>query len=85
LVQHAPSLSEISIDWVTENPVVTVRDSGPGLPELKFDLPDPAAEQGRGLYLISALTKGATLNNAVESGTQLRVTLNLRRRRIQCS
>jgi PAS domain S-box-containing protein len=85
LVQHAPSLSEISIDWVTENPVVTVRDSGPGLPALKFDLPDPAAEQGRGLYLISALTKGATLNTAVESGTQLRVTLNLRRRRIQCS
>ena len=52
-VEHAPGIVEVHADWTGERPVITVRDAGPGLPDLDRDLPEDAfQEHGRGVFLI---------------------------------
>jgi len=75
-VEHAPGLVEIRIDWTGAKPIVTVRDTGPGLRQLSAGLPkDALDESGRGLYLIRALADEVSLKTAPGRGTELSVTL----------
>ena len=80
-VEHAPGLVEIRIDWTGAKPVVTVRDTGPGLQQFSAGLPQDALdESGRGLYLIRSLADGVSLKTAPGAGTELRVTLAIARK-----
>ncbi|MDQ2907775.1 MAG: SpoIIE family protein phosphatase [Candidatus Eremiobacteraeota bacterium] len=80
-VEHAPGLVEIRIDWTSAKPVVTVRDTGPGLRQLGGKLPeDLASEHGRGLFLVNALADDVSVSRVHGFGTELRAVLPLVRR-----
>ncbi|HEV7179474.1 MAG TPA: SpoIIE family protein phosphatase [Candidatus Baltobacteraceae bacterium] len=80
-VEHAPGLVEICIDWSAEKPVMSVRDAGPGIPGLTNVLPSNALdENGRGLYLVQALAEDVAVKGSAGYGTEIRVTLPLRRK-----
>ncbi|HET7814493.1 MAG TPA: SpoIIE family protein phosphatase [Candidatus Baltobacteraceae bacterium] len=79
-VEHAPGLVEMKIDWSDALPVLTVRDTGPGLGDLLAELPaDDLREKGRGLFLIHALAPDVRLSEAPGYGTELRITLPVAR------
>jgi PAS domain S-box-containing protein len=81
-VEHAPGLVEVSVDWTGEKPILTVRDTGPGLRSLEGKLPcDVMNEGGRGIYLIRALSDDASMRPSLGYGTELRVVLPIRRRK----
>jgi PAS domain S-box-containing protein len=81
-VEHAPGLVEVHIDWTGEVPVVTIRDSGPGLKSLTGDLPDDVMEEGgRGVFLIRSLSKEASAKTYQGRGAELRVVLQIRRKK----
>lgn len=79
-VEHAPGLVEINIDWTGEKPIVTVRDTGPGLKSLRSQLPKDAMDEGgRGIFLIKSLAENVTVKPSPGYGTELRVILPVRR------
>jgi len=79
-VEHAPGLVELHIDWLGEQPIVTIRDTGPGLVALDARLPEnPFDEDGRGLFLIGALAEEAALRSSPGYGTEMRIVLPVRR------
>jgi PAS domain S-box-containing protein len=83
-VEHAPGLVEIHLDWSADKPVLTVRDSGPGLKSLETKLPsDQMSESGRGLFLIRLLADRLTVRRGFDDGTELRTTLPLSKRRFR--
>jgi PAS domain S-box-containing protein len=79
-VAHAPGLVELTVEFDGESPVLTVRDSGPGLQTVRTTLPeDPFDERSRGLFLVHAMSAGVSVVPS-ESGAELRVVLPLRPR-----
>ena len=82
-VEHAPGLVEIMIDWTTTRPLLTVRDSGPGLPAAVRAYPreplDLLDENGRGFFLIAALACDVRLESPIDGGTRIVATLPLER------
>ncbi len=79
-VQHAPGLVEVRVEWLRERPVLTVRDTGPGLEYLDGKLPDDVlSENGRGIFLVHTLATGITLRSRPGYGTELRAVLPLTR------
>jgi PAS domain S-box-containing protein len=79
-VQHAPGLVEVRVEWREEHPVITVRDTGPGLEFLVGKLPDdPLSENGRGIFLVKTLAENVSLKSRPGYGTELRVVLPLTR------
>jgi anti-sigma regulatory factor (Ser/Thr protein kinase) len=79
-VEHAPGLVEINIAWHGNTPVMTVRDSGPGMERIRHTLPeDPFDENGRGLFLIKRLAEDLTVKASPGFGTEVRVTLPIRK------
>jgi anti-sigma regulatory factor (Ser/Thr protein kinase) len=80
-VQHAPGLVEMHVDWSGERPVITIRDSGPGLQRIDCKLPgDELSEHGRGLFLARTLAADLSLASSTNSGTELRAVLSVRRK-----
>ncbi|HEY8314659.1 MAG TPA: SpoIIE family protein phosphatase [Candidatus Baltobacteraceae bacterium] len=79
-VEHAPGLVEIQITWQGDRPVMTVRDSGPGMHRIRHELPeDPLDENGRGLFLVKRLADDCRVKASPGFGTEVRVTLPLRK------
>lgn len=79
-VEHAPGTVQLDIDWTGERPVITMRDTGPGLaPSPETALPDDLSEKGRGLYLVSSLAKDLDIESVPGNGTTLRVVLAMSR------
>lgn len=79
-VEHAPGLVEIRIDWTGSKPLVTARDSGPGLTSPTDKLPaDPLDEDGRGLFLIRSLAEEVFIRRAAGYGSELRAVLPISR------
>ncbi|HEY5426926.1 MAG TPA: PAS domain-containing protein [Candidatus Tumulicola sp.] len=79
-VQHAPGLVEVRVEWLSERPVITVRDTGPGLEFFTGKLPDDVlSENGRGIFLVKTLAHEVTLKSRPGYGTELRAVLPLRR------
>ncbi len=79
-VQHAPGLVEVRVEWLLESPILTVRDTGPGLEYFDAKLPDDVlSETGRGIFLVSTLAAGVTLRSRPGYGTELRAVLPLKR------
>lgn len=82
-VEHAPGLVEVRIDWTGPKPVVLVRDTGPGLDDIKSDLPEPLSEDGRGLFLIKALAEELSVKRAPGYGTEFRAVLPIARKALR--
>lgn len=76
VVRHAPGHIRIVLDWNGDRALLSVEDSGasfhfdPALPA------NPFAENGRGLYLVSALAGHIDIE-AFPQGKTIRVTLPL--------
>lgn len=79
-VAHAPGLVEVELDWSDEKPHVLVRDSGPGFPSARPELPDAWHERGRGLFLIRSLSETVSIKAAPETGMEISATLPVRRK-----
>jgi len=82
-VEHAPGLVEVRIDWTGPKPVVFVRDTGPGLDKFESTLPEPLAEDGRGLFLIKALAEELSVKRAPGYGTEFRAVLPIARKALR--
>ena len=79
-VEHAPGLVEVRIDWTGPKPIVLVRDTGPGLDNFVSRLPEPLAEGGRGLFLISALAEKLMVTRSPGYGTEVHAVLPIARK-----
>lgn len=79
-VEHAPGLVDLSIEWADERISMVVRDSGPGLPNVRTTLPeDPMDEGSRGLFLVHAFASNVTIVDLPAGGTELRAVMPLNR------
>ena len=79
-VEHAPGLVEVCVDWTGDDPVVTVRDAGPGFTRVRGDLPENAlAEGGRGMFLMKSFAKEISVRKLPSYGTELRAVLRMER------
>jgi PAS domain S-box-containing protein len=75
-VKHAPGLVTVEIDWGRKIPLMTIHDTGPGLAEFSPQLPqDEFTENGRGLFLISALARAVHLETSIDAGTTMMIEL----------
>ncbi len=82
VARYAAGPVEVLVDWMGSAPVLHVRDRGPGfthIPKLPRDI---MAENGRGLYIISALTNEFDVERAPDGGSHARAVLSLSRRRL---
>ena len=77
-VKHAPGLVQVRIDCNGPQPVITVRDCGPGHMPTEIGLPcDSLNENGRGLFLVHTLAREVQVRS-VPGGTEIVATLPLR-------
>jgi anti-sigma regulatory factor (Ser/Thr protein kinase) len=73
-VRHSPGHVTIALDWLSESPTVSVADEGQVFPIVR-PLPDPLAETGRGLFIISSLARRIQLDALPTDGTKISVEL----------
>jgi anti-sigma regulatory factor (Ser/Thr protein kinase) len=76
--QHVGGPAWVSLDWSDDNPVLTVRDLGPGFNPKPGRRADPAQPSGRGLYLVQQLAGDVTVQRDL-TGACVSVTLPIRR------
>lgn len=80
-VEHAQGSIWVSLEWQTPYPRLTVHDLGPGF-EPRVALPDDVyAEGGRGLFLVSHLTRELEVAAKQAGGSKVSVVLDVRRPR----
>ena len=82
VARYAAGPVQVLVDWMGSAPVLHVRDRGPGfshIPKLPRDI---MAENGRGLYIISALTDEFDVEREPDGGSHARAVLSLSRRRL---
>ncbi len=77
--QHAPGPAWVRVAWAAERPRVEVHDLGAGF-VLDPRLPAPAAERGRGLFLVSAIAEDVARLPKPRGGSRMVATLPVRRR-----
>ncbi|HEY0615778.1 MAG TPA: SpoIIE family protein phosphatase [Candidatus Elarobacter sp.] len=78
-LRHAPGDVDVEVSWDDPaTPVLHVFDRGAGY-SAHTDLPSHEAESGRGLYIVSQLTRGFTVTPAGERGAHARAVLLKRR------
>jgi PAS domain S-box-containing protein len=78
VARHAPGLVDVEIEWRGNAPVLHVLDRGPGY-ERTEQLPPSESESGRGLYLISKLTREFTVTRLPGYGSHARAVLPIER------
>src|SRR5665213_3012657 len=77
-LRHAPGAVDVELNWDDPAaPVLFVRDAGPGYAAVARQ-PSHDAESGRGLFLISKLTREFTVTNLQDNGAQSRAVLKTR-------
>lgn len=75
VVRYAPGRVAITVEWHDSSPVLHVEDHGGGF-EPTFSLPeDPFSENGRGLFLVQALSKRVDVASDRDRGTKVSVVL----------
>jgi anti-sigma regulatory factor (Ser/Thr protein kinase) len=57
VVRHAPGPISIAVEWQDGVAVLRVVDSGPGFDFGQVRAPDPMAESGRGLFIVSTVAE----------------------------
>ena len=82
-VRHAKGRVEARLDLEdARQPVLTVRDHGPGLRCRPWNLQrDPYAESGRGLAIVELLARDLAVGPAEDGGTVVRAVLPITARR----
>jgi PAS domain S-box-containing protein len=79
-VEHAPGLVHLVIEWADAQPVLIVRDSGPGLGDVRTTLPEDIMNEGsRGLFLVHSLASSVAVVAVPGGGTELRIVLPIMR------
>ncbi len=79
VVEHAPGPVHVEVDWRDREPLLSVRDAGPGFHDLRRRLSAPFSEGGRGLYLAAQLGRELNVRKRLEGGMELSVLLPLER------
>ena len=81
MVEHAPGLVEIALDWTRADEIcLTARDNGPGLPPRTSSPPSSdLSEDGRGLLLIEMLATSVRISERPDKGTEFVITLAVKR------
>ncbi len=78
-IRHASGPAWISVDWSGAEPVLTVRDLGPGFElDAVRDAP-PRPEGGVGLRIVSHLTRELSVASRSAGGAEVSATLPVRR------
>ena len=81
VVRHAGGAGTFRLDWVGANAWLIVEDRGGGFREApRGSLHDPAAEQGRGLGLVTLLAVEVTVSNREDGGARVCVVLPVERK-----
>jgi anti-sigma regulatory factor (Ser/Thr protein kinase) len=78
VVRHAPGTVDIEVEWRGDAPVLHVLDRGPGYDRLGT-LPPTFSETGRGLYLVTTLTREFTVTRLPGYGSHARAVLPIER------
>lgn len=79
LPRHAPGPAWVSLSWSGTEPVLEVRDLGPGF-ELDVDAPPPVDQTGgRGLFIASALVRSLEAAARRAGGMAVRAVLDVQR------
>ncbi len=76
-VEHAPGDVHLEVDWSGDRAVLRMRDHGPGFTAHATLPRDAMSEDGRGLYLISALADDLRATSHFEGGAEVSVRLRL--------
>jgi serine phosphatase RsbU (regulator of sigma subunit)/anti-sigma regulatory factor (Ser/Thr protein kinase) len=79
VVRYAPGPVEVFADWSGPAPVLHVLDCGPGFFYAPHLPRDPLAENGRGLFIVSAITEDFNVTRIEERGSHARAVLSLSR------
>ncbi|MGD0472798.1 MAG: PAS domain S-box protein [Candidatus Velthaea sp.] len=78
VVRHAPGTVDIEVEWRGDAPVLHILDRGPGY-DRSAALPPSLSETGRGLYLVSTLTREFTVTRLPGYGSHARAVLPIDR------
>lgn len=76
-VEHAPGDVHLEVDWSGDRAVLRMRDHGPGFTAHAALPRDVMSEDGRGLYLISALADDLRASSHFDGGAEVSVRLRL--------
>jgi anti-sigma regulatory factor (Ser/Thr protein kinase) len=76
-VEHAPGDVHLEVDWSGDRAVLRMRDHGPGFTAHATLPRDMMSEDGRGLYLISALADDLRATSHFDGGAEVSVRLRL--------
>ena len=85
VVRYAPGPIEVTVDWSASAPVLHVLDRGPGFRHMAILPADLYSENGRGLFLVSALTQDFHVAKRPTGGSHARAVLSLSRTRLSQS
>jgi anti-sigma regulatory factor (Ser/Thr protein kinase)/predicted ArsR family transcriptional regulator len=79
VVRHASGPAWVEVDWSREQPLLTVRDLGPGF--TLEEVPPPSTERtsGRGLYIVSQLAENLRASIRKAGGAEVSTILPVRR------
>jgi len=76
LARYAPGEAELLLEWNGHQPVLHVRDRGPGFEFAAKLPPDIYSESGRGLFMISSFALDFQVTRRLDGGSHARVVLN---------
>jgi len=79
-VRHAGTGAWIEVVWDEEQPLVTVRDVGPGFTFAGSEPPPPLAESGRGLWMVARLSEQLQVSVRRHAGAAVTARLPVRRK-----
>ena len=79
VVRHAPGPIDVQVEWNGEHPVLHVTDRGKGVVRNPSLPNNPLSECGRGLYIISRLTRALRVERIPGYGNHIAAELNLSR------
>jgi anti-sigma regulatory factor (Ser/Thr protein kinase)/predicted ArsR family transcriptional regulator len=78
-LRHARGPAWISLDWSAREPVLTVRDLGPGFEADDVRAVEPSSEGGVGLRIVSHLTDQLRIASRAAGGAEVSASLPVRR------
>ncbi|MBC5801139.1 MAG: ATP-binding protein [Candidatus Eremiobacteraeota bacterium] len=79
VVKHTPGYAEVALACCEGESKLYVTDRGPGFTATRATLPeDPLDENGRGMFLVHALSRKVSVNALPGGGTEVAVELPIR-------
>ena len=75
VVRYAPKWVDVTLDWAEKLPALHVLDGGPGFHYFPRLPENVLSEQGRGLYIVSNLTKEFNVSKRPHGGSHARAVL----------